>query len=76
MPVGRQEIHVPTSRILDILHNRRRISIETGLRLAKFFGPSERFFINLQIEIDIRNEIKEHSKELEEIHPLKDVLSV
>ena len=32
-----QEINVPTSRIQDILHNRRKITVDTSLRLAKFF---------------------------------------
>ena len=31
------EINVPTSRIQDILHNRRKITVDTSLRLAKFF---------------------------------------
>lgn len=31
------EIHVPTSRIQDILHDRRKITADTSLRLAKFF---------------------------------------
>ena len=35
-----QEIRVPTSRVQDILHNRRKITVDTSLRLAKFFGVS------------------------------------
>ena len=33
-----QSIHVPTSRIQDILHNRRKISADTSIRLGRFFG--------------------------------------
>lgn len=33
-----QEINVPTSRIQVIIHNRRKITVDTSLRLAKFFG--------------------------------------
>ena len=33
-----QEIHVPVSRIQDILHDRRKITADTSLRLAKYFG--------------------------------------
>ena len=36
-----QEIHVPTSRIQDILHDRRKITADTSLRLARFFGVSD-----------------------------------
>lgn len=50
-----QEIHVPVSRIQDILHNRRRITADTSIRLGKFFGISDRFFLDMQNDIDIRN---------------------
>ena len=50
-------INVPTSRIQDILHDRRKITADTSLRLAKYFGVSEKYFLNLQNDIDIR-EIK------------------
>ena len=64
-----QEIHVPTSRIQDILHNRRKITADTSLRLAKFFGVSDRYFLNLQNDIDIRS-LKESSwKEIALIRP-------
>lgn len=50
-----QEIHVSTSRIQDILHDRRKITVDTSLRLAKFFGLSDKFFLDMQNDIDIRN---------------------
>lgn len=50
-------INVPTSRIQDILHNRRKITADTSLRLAKYFGVSDKYFLNMQNDIDIR-EIK------------------
>jgi addiction module HigA family antidote len=49
-----QSIHVPTSRIQDILHDRRKITADTSLRLAKFFGVSDRYFLDIQNDIDIR----------------------
>lgn len=49
------EIHVPTSRIQDILHDRRKITADTSLRLAKYFGVSDRYFLDMQNDIDIRN---------------------
>ena len=48
-------INVPTSRIQDILHDRRKITAETSIRLGRFFGLSDKFFLNLQNDIDIRN---------------------
>ena len=43
-----KEIDVPVSRIQDILHDRRKITVDTSIRLGKFFGISERYFVNLQ----------------------------
>ena len=65
-----QAINVPVSRIQDILHDRRRITVDTSLRLAKFFGVSDDYFISLQDDIDIRNLKIELSKELENIKPI------
>lgn len=50
-----QEIHVPVSRIQDILHDRRKITADTSIRLGKFFGVSDRYFLDIQDDIDIRN---------------------
>ena len=62
-----QAINVPISRIQDILHDRRRITVDTSLRLAKFFGVSDDYFISLQDDIDIRNLKIEIASELEKI---------
>ena len=50
-----QAINVPASRVQDVLHDRRKITADTSLRLAKFFGVSDRYFLDLQNDIDIRN---------------------
>ena len=50
-----QDIHVPTSRIQDILHDRRKITADTSIRLGRYFGVSDGYFLNLQNDIDIRN---------------------
>ena len=50
-----QDIHVPVSRIQDILHDRRKITADTSLRLAKYFGVSDKYFLDIQTDIDIRN---------------------
>ena len=62
-----REINVPTSRIQDILHNRRKITVDTSLRLAKFFGLSDGYFMSLQDDIDIRNAKTELAPQLEDI---------
>ena len=45
---------VPVSRVQDILHDRRKITADTSIRLGRYFGVSERYFLNLQMDIDIR----------------------
>ena len=60
-------ICVPVSRIQDILHNRRKITADTSLRLSKFFGVSERYFLDIQNDIDLRKLKLEYGKELDAI---------
>ena len=62
-----QDIHVPTSRIQDILHNRRKITADTSLRLAKYFGVSDKYFLDMQNDIDIRNLKMELHAEISQI---------
>ena len=68
-----QEIHVPTSRIQDILHDRRKITADTSLRLAKFFGVSDNYFLNMQNDIDIRKLKVSMAKEISEIRTYSSV---
>ncbi len=46
-----QDIKVPVSRIQDILHGRRKITADTSLRLAKLFGVSGAYVLDMQNEI-------------------------
>ena len=64
------DIDVPISRIQDILHNRRKISVDTSIRLGKYFGVSERYFINLQIDVDAREAWLEMAEDYDRISPL------
>ena len=68
-----QEIHVQTSRIQDILHDRRKITADTSLRLAKFFGVSDRYFLDIQNDIDVRELKINMATEIDNIHPFKAV---
>ena len=51
-----KEISVPARRINEIVQGKRGISADTALRLARYFGMSERFWINLQSHYDIEVE--------------------
>jgi addiction module HigA family antidote len=63
-----KELMVSTSSVLDIIHDRRKITVEMALRLSKFFGNSHKFWLNLQNEIEIRETKKRIEKELDGIH--------
>src|SRR5947208_15606731 len=47
------DISVPPRRINEIVHGKRAISADTALRLARYFGTSERFWLNLQAQFDL-----------------------
>ena len=51
-----KDISVPARRINEIVHGKRGITADTGLRLARYFGTSERFWMNLQIRHDLELE--------------------
>ena len=63
-------INVPVSRIQDILHDRRKITIDTSIRLGLFFGLSEMYFLKLQNDIDLRNEKIHNQDEYSKIVPI------
>lgn len=66
-------IGVPPRRINEIVHGKRRISADTALRLARFFGTSERFWINLQARYDLERERDNLGSSLDAITPLASV---
>jgi antitoxin HigA-1 len=63
-------ICVPPRRINEIVHGKRRITTDTALRLARYFGTSERFWLNLQDRYDIEVERDRLGPALDEIQPL------
>lgn len=47
------DISVPPRRINEIVHGKRAISADTALRLARYFGTTDRFWLNLQTHFDL-----------------------
>ena len=45
---------VPARRINEIVHGKRVITADTALRLSRYFGVSERFWLNLQVRYDLQ----------------------
>ena len=66
-----KEIHVPVSRVQDILHDRRKITVDTSLRLARFFGVSDKYFLDIQNDIDLRVMKESLNEEIKSITPYK-----
>jgi antitoxin HigA-1 len=65
-----KELGVPARRINEIVHGQRRISADTALRLARYFGTSERFWMNLQARYDLEIEKDRLGAALDGIRPL------
>ena len=51
-----KDIGVPPRRINEIVQEKRAISVDTALRLSRYFGLSERFWLNLQTRYDVEVE--------------------
>ncbi len=63
-------IGVPPRRINEIVHGKRRITPDTGLRMSRAFGLSDRFWLNIQLDYDIEVEKDRHTAELDAITSL------
>jgi len=64
-------IHVPYQRVNDIINGRRGLTPSSALRLAKFFGNSPDFWMNLQLRWDLYFTQQSENKVIETIHPYK-----
>jgi addiction module HigA family antidote len=60
-----KDISVPPRRINEIVHGKRAITADTGLRLSRYFGTSERFWLNLQSRYELEVEKDRLGKRLE-----------
>ena len=66
------DLHVPVTRIAEIVHERRAISTDTALRLGRFFRTSPEFWLNLQTCYDLEiTRDKEQAKVEREVKPIK-----
>jgi len=64
-----KNIHVPAPRINDIVLEKRGITADTAVRLARYFGTTEQFWMNLQSSYDVRKTKAEIGKKIEKIKP-------
>ena len=62
-----KESSIPQTRISEISKGKRRITADTALRLSKFFGNSAKFWLGLQNDFDIEEELRTKHKEINSI---------
>jgi antitoxin HigA-1 len=71
------ELHVPATRIGEIVHERRRITAETALRLARYFNTNPEFWLNLQnfYDLEVSRRAGKVSQIERQVHPAAAVAS-
>jgi addiction module HigA family antidote len=65
-----KRVGVPITRIAAICRRRRAITADTALRLARFFGTSSKFWLGLQEDYDLEEQLRTRRREIEAIEPL------
>ena len=61
---------VPPRRVNEIIHGKRAITLDTSLRLGRYFGQSPRFWLNVQTECDLRNAKQLMERVAREVQPM------
>jgi addiction module HigA family antidote len=68
-----KETKMPQTRIADIIYGRRKITVDTALRLSRYFGTTVEFWLNLQNGYEIRQKQERMKSELMQIAPFKKI---
>jgi antitoxin HigA-1 len=66
-----KDIGIPQTRVSEIIKGNRRISADTAIRLSNYFGNSAKFWLGLQNDYDIEEEMEKKQKEFELIKRYK-----
>lgn len=62
-----KDLGIPQTRVSEILKSRRRISADTAIRLSKYFGNSAKFWLGIQDDYDLEEELTSRMKEFQKI---------
>ena len=62
-----KDLGIPQTRISEIIKGRRRISADTALRLSKYFGNSAKFWLGIQDDFDLEEEMSIRKQEFQKI---------
>ena len=66
-----KETFIPQTRISEIIKGKRRITADTALRLAKFFGTTAKFWLGMQADYDLEEEKNDKEKEINSIKTIE-----
>lgn len=71
------DLRVPATRVGEIVHERRRITAETALRLARYFGTNAEFWLNLQnfYDLEVSRRSGRASEIERQVHPAEELAS-
>ncbi|MBI1192781.1 MAG: HigA family addiction module antidote protein [Bacteroidetes bacterium] len=64
-----KDTFIPQTRISEILKGNRRVTADTALRLARYFGTSPKFWLSLQDDFDLEEEMRLKAGEFQGIKP-------
>lgn len=65
-----KELSVPVNRVTSIINGKRSITADTALRLARFFGTSAEFWLNLQTSYDLKITLEVNGQKImKDVHP-------
>ena len=67
-----KDLGIPQTRISEILKGRRRITADTAIRLSKYFGNSAKFWLGLQDDYDLEEELFSNRDEFQNIKKRKE----
>ncbi len=66
-----KETFIPQTRISEIIHGNRSITADTALRFSKYFGTSAKFWLGLQDDYDLEEELRAKSDEFSRIKTIE-----
>ena len=66
-----KDLEIPQTRVSEIIKGNRKISVDTALRLSAYFGNSAKFWLGLQDDYDIENELREKPMEVSRISRIR-----
>ncbi len=67
-----KDLDIPQTRVSEIVKGNRRITADTAVRLSAYFGNSAKFWLGLQDDYDIENEMTQKSREVKRINRIRE----